>query len=82
MLKIEIGGILLSEWVGYFALAGVLISFLMKDIRRLRIINTVGCLLFILYGFLLDISWPIVITNAGITTINLFYLTKQFFNNK
>lgn len=77
MFKTEIAGISLIEWIGYLALLGVLISFLMKDIRKLRLINTAGCVLFTVYGFLLDISWPIVITNVSIVIINLFYLTKQ-----
>lgn len=76
MFITEIAGISLMEWTGYLASLGILISFLMKDIRKLRLINTAGCLLFIAYGFLLDISWPIVITNAGIVIINLFYLLK------
>jgi len=77
MLKTEIAGIPLTEWIGYVASLGILISFLMKDIRKLRLINTAGCLLFAVYGFLLDISWPIVITNVAIVIINLFYLMKH-----
>jgi len=76
MLKTEIAGISLTEWIGYLASLGILISFLMKDIRKLRLVNTAGCLLFAGYGFLLDISWPIVITNVSIVIINLFYLLK------
>jgi uncharacterized membrane protein YjjB (DUF3815 family) len=62
------------EWVGYFATAVLMIAFLMKDVRKLRYINTVGCFAFIAYGFLLDISWPIVISNAFIATVNMYYL--------
>ena len=77
MLKTEIAGISFIEWIGYLGSLGILISFLMKDIRKLRLINTAGCLLFAAYGFLLDISWPIVITNSTIVIINLFYLLKS-----
>ena len=76
MLKTEMAGIPLTEWIGYVASFGILISFLMKDIRKLRLINIAGCLLFTAYGFLLDISWPIVITNVSIVIINFFYLMK------
>ena len=71
---IELTG--LTEYIGYAASAVVLISFLMKNIRNLRILNTVGCLLFIGYGVLLS-SIPIIATNAAIVLINGFYLLKM-----
>lgn len=68
--------ITLTELVGYLASVAVLISFLMKNMTYLRIINTIGCLLFIAYGAMLAISWPIIITNTAIVFINLYYLLK------
>jgi hypothetical protein len=65
-----------TEYVGYAASALVLISFLMKDIRVLRIVNSVGCVLFIIYGGLL-VSIPIIITNVSIVLINLYYLLRS-----
>ncbi|OIQ37661.1 MAG: uroporphyrinogen decarboxylase [Crocinitomix sp. MedPE-SWsnd] len=70
----EILGISAIEWVGYLASAAVLISFLMKKMRTLRIVNTLGCALFAFYGVLLDFSWPIIITNVAIMCINFYYL--------
>lgn len=67
-------GISATELVGYLASAVVLASFLNKQMVRLRIINGVGCALFVAYGFMLDISWPIVITNFFILVIHLYYL--------
>jgi hypothetical protein len=65
------------EYVGYAASFFVLLSFLMKRMLQLRLVNIVGCLFFIAYGFLLpDISWPIIITNAAIVSVNLFYLLR------
>jgi hypothetical protein len=64
----------MTEIIGYIASAGVLISFLMKDIKTLRIVNSVGCALFIIYGIMLGWSWPIIITNAAIIGINAYYL--------
>ena len=64
-----------ADWVGYLAMATVLVSFLMKNIRTLRMVNSVGGLLFVAYGFLLDpISYPIIITNVAIFCINMYYL--------
>jgi hypothetical protein len=66
--------IYMTELVGYAAMLFLLVSFLMKDIRRLRTLNTLACAFFVAYGFLLDISWPIIISNAAIFGINLYYL--------
>ncbi len=63
----------LVEWVGYAAMLTLMVSFMMKDMKKLRIINTIGCLLFVAYGFMLD-SYPIIITNAFISMVNFYYL--------
>ena len=72
----EFFGISGVEWVGYTAMATVLISFLMKSVTKLRIVNIFGCLLFVVYGVLLK-SKPIIVTNAAIFCINLYYLLKK-----
>lgn len=61
------------EILGYLASAMVLLSFLMKKIKMLRIVNCFGCFLFVVYGFLID-SIPIIITNVAIIMVNLYYL--------
>jgi hypothetical protein len=66
----------LTDIVGYLASIVVLISFLMKDIKKLRIINSVGCGLFVVYGCMLDFSIPIVLTNTAIACINGYYLLR------
>lgn len=68
----------MTEWVGYLASLVLMISFLMKNINTLRIVNSTGCLLFVVYGFLLATSWPIIISNTFILGVNIFYLTKHF----
>jgi uncharacterized protein with PQ loop repeat len=74
----ELLGITIVNWVGYAAMATVLISFLMKSVKKLRLINSLGCLFFVIYGFLLEpLSMPIIITNTAILIINLYYLTKK-----
>lgn len=71
----------MTEGVGYLASLVLMISFLMKNINTLRIINSMGCLLFVVYGFLLATSWPIIISNTFILGVNIFYLGKHFRNN-
>ena len=76
----EILGITLLEWVGYLASLAVLISFTMKDLRKLRMINGVGCLLFVLYGFMMPeirVGLPIIITNMAILGINIYHLSRS-----
>lgn len=67
----------MTEIIGYIASAIVLISFLMKNIKKLRVINTIGCLIFIVYGVLLNFSIPIIITNSVIVGINIYFLIKM-----
>jgi hypothetical protein len=69
-----------NEWIGYAASIILMISFLMKNIITLRIINSVGAIFFVIYGIMLAISWPIIITNTFILGVNAFYLTKHFRN--
>jgi len=66
-------GIELTEWVGYLAMTVLLISFMMKNVTKLRVINSVGCMFFVIYGTLIS-QYPIVITNAAIILINFYYL--------
>ncbi len=71
----------MTEWVGYLASLVLMVSFLMKNINTLRIINSIGCSLFVVYGFMLATSWPIIISNTFILGVNIFYLTKFYRNN-
>jgi len=75
----ELFGITGTEYVGYMASLMVLLSFTMKDVKRLRLINMTGCVLFIIYGFLMPtirIGLPIIIANAAIFLVNAYYLFK------
>lgn len=71
----------ITEWVGYLASLVLMISFLMKSINTLRIINSIGAILFVLYGVMLSISWPIIITNTFIFGVNVYYLVKYYKTN-
>lgn len=65
-----------TELIGYIASAVLLFSFTRKGIKKLRWFNSLGCLLFVVYGFMLD-SIPVVITNLAIIAINIYYLFFQ-----
>ena len=64
-------------WFGYLASFVVLISLAMSSIIRLRWINLAGCLLFAVYGYLID-AWPVVAMNLGIAAINSWYLYRLY----
>jgi uncharacterized protein with PQ loop repeat len=65
-----------TEYVGYAASIAVLISFLMKKMKPLRMVNIIGCGLFVAYGVLLH-SIPVIITNAAICLVHVYYLSKK-----
>ncbi len=63
------------EWVGYAASFMIAASLLMTDLKKLRIMNTIGCFLFIAYGSLVG-AYPVVISNIAIAFINFYHLYK------
>ena len=64
-----------TDIIGYAAMAVLIISFLLKDLTKLRLVNTVACTLFVIYALLLP-SNPILISNAFILGVNGYYLWK------
>lgn len=67
-------GITYTSWIGYLASGIIILSFMMKSIQNLRTINSIGAFVFIVYGVLLDMAWPIIITNTFILGLNIYYL--------
>lgn len=68
-------GIPLIEWVGYLASVLIAVSMFMKDIIKLRFINLVGSLCFVIYGLIIK-AYPVALTNIVIVIVNLYYLYK------
>lgn len=63
-----------TEIIGYVAMAFLVISFLPKQIRKVRFINLAACIIFIIYGVMLGLKWPIIISNAMVGVIQLYHL--------
>ncbi len=63
-----------TDIIGYFAAAILMFSFTNKEIKTLRYWNSTACILFIVYGFLLNMEWPIIISNGFILVTNIYYL--------
>lgn len=70
-------GIPAIEWVGDAASIMIAISLIMTDIVKLRIINSIGCILFTIYGFMVK-AYPVGIINAFIFFVNIYYLYKFY----
>lgn len=67
------------EMVGYLGSFLVLVSMLMSSVKRLRIVNTVGCVIFSAYALIIH-SYPTAIMNIClifINAINLYKLWKE-----
>ncbi|HEX8993312.1 MAG TPA: hypothetical protein VF784_16640 [Anaerolineales bacterium] len=65
------------EMVGYLGSVLVAISLMMRSLLRLRVINSLGCVVFVIYGLLIH-AYPVAILNGFIVCINAFYLTRMF----
>ena len=61
------------ELFGYLGSAIVIVSMLMTSVMKLRIINTIGSLLFSTYAFLIH-SYPTMAMNLVLAGINIFHL--------
>lgn len=66
-----------TDMMGYMASALLMFSFTLKHLKALRVVNTLGCLCFVIYGFMLSTAWPVIITNGFIALVNFYYLLKK-----
>lgn len=69
------------ELVGYLASALVVTSLAMTSVVRLRIVSLIGSIVFVAYGALLP-SIPIIITNAAVAGLNIWFLRKELRPNR
>ncbi len=66
----------MTEVLGWIATAVVLLSFTVQDMRKLRMVNLVGCILWIGYGFIL-MSKPVIFVNISIALVHSYWLIKN-----
>ena len=66
-----------SDFVGYAASIFVVLSFMLKNIKQIRIINLIGCICFVIYGVFSGMLWPIIIPNAILCVIQVYHLLKK-----
>ena len=53
------------EYIGYLASVCIVLSFIMKKVQHIRLINLIGCLC------------PVIIPNALICFVQIYYLSKS-----
>lgn len=66
---------MIVEMVGYFSSLLVLVSFLMPSVIKLRIVNSIGSLIFAVYATIIQ-SYPTALMNLCLVGINMYYLHK------
>jgi hypothetical protein len=71
----------MHDLLGYIASGLVALSMLFSSSTVLRIINSGGAALFVIYGLSLP-AIPVVITNGFILIVNLIHLGKGYFGRK
>ena len=67
---------IIIEAFGYLGSALVLVSFLMVSVFKLRVVNSIGSIIFTIYAFIIH-SYPTAIMNACLVMINIYYLVKM-----
>lgn len=74
----------MADYIGYLASFFIVGGFLLKDLKKIRLINFFGCMCFVIYGIFLkdyrDISqWllPVIIPNGILALVQVYHLTVQ-----
>lgn len=68
------------EILGTIASLFVFVSFIFNDEKTMRLINIIGCVLFVIYGIII-ISWSVILVNGGLIILHIYKLIKRRFNN-
>lgn len=69
------------EMLGYLSTALVAGSFLMKDVLKLRLVNTTGALGFMLYSSIKG-DVPVLLLNIFVAAVNGYYIWQTLRENK
>ncbi|WBV59315.1 uroporphyrinogen decarboxylase [Chryseobacterium camelliae] len=64
----------IATYIGYSASLFIVLSFILKDIRKIRIVNMIGCICFVIYGIFSGMLWPVIIPNGLICFIQIYHL--------
>ncbi|AZA61820.1 MULTISPECIES: uroporphyrinogen decarboxylase [Chryseobacterium] len=62
------------NYIGYAASVFIVLSFILKDLTKIRIVNLIGCICFVIYGIFNGMLWPVIIPNAIICFVQVYHL--------
>ena len=65
------------EYIGLLASLMVFISFIFKEEYKIRLINIIGAILFVIYGILIN-SLSVWFLNGGLVFVHIYYLYKHY----
>ena len=68
------------EIIGYVASCLLLLAMMMTSVVKLRILNTIGCVLYIIYGLKIG-SYPVAFMNAAIACVNIVHIGRSRLSN-
>ncbi len=71
----------IAPYIGYLASIFLILSLSVRSDIKFRILNTFGCICFIVYGFAFN-AWPVILTNTILLFINIFYLRKLYLHRE
>ncbi len=63
------------DWIGYVASTFLAISLIVTNSFKFRVFSTLGCLTFIVYGFVVN-AFPVILANSILLVINVYQLWK------
>ena len=66
---------MIIELVGYIGSTLIAVSMLMTSVRKLRIVNTIGSAIFVVYAFIIR-SYPTAFMNIFLVFVNIYNLIK------
>ncbi len=69
--------VIIATYIGYLASVLLIISLSVHGDAKFRVYNLLGCICFIVYGIIL-LAWPVILTNAILLFINIYYLIKLY----
>lgn len=64
------------EIIGFIGSLFVILSYIFKDMTKLRIVNMVGCVVWIIYGLLIH-SYSTIFTNLVIMIIHIVNMVRK-----
>ena len=67
------------EIIGYVASGLLLLAMMMTSVVKLRILNTLGCVLYIIYGLKIG-SYPVALMNTAIACVNIVHIGRSIFS--